>query len=258
MTETITPGTRTDNNEAQKQPSDARIILGPLVKYAAMGLVLVSIIITTAVMLDRQFNTIDEEVAILQAQLAEANKASAADTSVAVEEQAEAATADAAASTRQAPAPAPVPVTRPVTAVQTTEVPAQKTVTVAAEATQSPVQAIKADTVTITATEAATDTSAVAKDAIAEQADAHYDVFDQSIDDMIAERNDYLKEMDRIYLEEYKASQQKQLQLMRERLARQEKHIQEMEKRYQEIYDVRATNVKERQQRRDSFLSDRI
>lgn len=258
MTETITPGTRTDNNEEQKQPSDARIILGPLVKYAAMGLVLVSIIITTAVMLDRQFNTIDQEVAILQAQLAKANKASADDASAGVEEQAEAATVDVAASTRQAPAPEPV--TRPDTVTQAVAAPVQKpaTVVVAAEATPSPAQPVKADSVLITATEAATGTSTVAKDAIAEQADAHYDVFDQSIDEMIAERNAYLKEMDRIYLEEYKANQQKQLQLMRERLARQEKHIQEMEKRYEEIYDVRATNVKERQQRRESFLSDRI
>ena len=66
MTDTKTP------EQAQKQPSDARIILGPLVKYAAIGLVLVGIIITTAVMLDRQFNTIDQEVAALQAQLEQA------------------------------------------------------------------------------------------------------------------------------------------------------------------------------------------
>jgi len=71
MTDTKT--TDTDNDEEQNEPSDARIILGPLVKYAAVGFVLVSIIIITAVMLDREFNDIDREVAELRAQLAQAN-----------------------------------------------------------------------------------------------------------------------------------------------------------------------------------------
>lgn len=57
-----------------KQPSDARIILGPLAKYAAVGLVLVGIIVTTAIMLDKQLNDIDREMAALEAELAEANE----------------------------------------------------------------------------------------------------------------------------------------------------------------------------------------
>ena len=74
----------------------------------------------------------------------------------------------------------------------------------------------------------------------------------------MAERNAYLRERDRIYLEEVRASQQKQLQLMRERLARQEQRIREMEQRYQEIYDIRAADMQERQERREHFFADRI
>ena len=74
MADTNTPDQDTDPGQAQKQPSDARVILGPLVKYAAMGFVLVGIIVTTAVMLDRQFNTIDQEVAALQAELKKAQE----------------------------------------------------------------------------------------------------------------------------------------------------------------------------------------
>lgn len=70
MSETNTPETKQD----RKVPSDARIILGPLVKYALIGLVLVSAIITTAVTLDRQFNDIDREIAALEAELAAANQ----------------------------------------------------------------------------------------------------------------------------------------------------------------------------------------
>ena len=48
MTDNKTSITETDNNEDQKEPSDARIILGPLVKYPAVGFVIVSIIITVS------------------------------------------------------------------------------------------------------------------------------------------------------------------------------------------------------------------
>ena len=65
----------TETNAAENtQPSDARVILGPLAKYAAVGLVLVGIIITTAIMLDKQLNDIDREMAALEAELAEANE----------------------------------------------------------------------------------------------------------------------------------------------------------------------------------------
>lgn len=70
MSDTNTPETK----QHKKVPSDAQIILGPLVKYALIGLVLVSAIITTAVTLDRQFNDIDREIAALEAELAAANQ----------------------------------------------------------------------------------------------------------------------------------------------------------------------------------------
>ena len=84
------------------------------------------------------------------------------------------------------------------------------------------------------------------------------DFFDRSIEDLVKERNAYLNERDKVYLEEFKASQEKQLQLMRERLARQEQRIEEMEKRNQERYETRAADVMEMQQRRENFLPDRI
>jgi Fe2+ transport system protein B len=84
------------------------------------------------------------------------------------------------------------------------------------------------------------------------------DYFVQPMEEIIAERNAYLKERDMEYLESFKASQDKKLELMRERLARQEQRIKEMESRYQEIYDIRAADMKEMQERRESFLTDRI
>ena len=81
---------------------------------------------------------------------------------------------------------------------------------------------------------------------------------DKAFEALIAERNAYLNQRDRMYLEELKASQQKQLQHMRARVARQEQRIKEMEARFRDRYQNRASNVKEMQELRENFLADRI
>ncbi len=256
MTETTTLGTETDNNEEQNKQSDVHIILGPLVKYAAIGLVLVGIIITTAVMLDRQFNNIDREVAQLQAQLAQA------DTETVVE-----AKADNAAGLDAKTTPTPEagvvqqePAISAVAVVAETEKPAatpavEKSVDVTPAVTQAAAQQVKTE---VTVAESAVAEDTVAETAVTDKTSRQTDFFDKSFDELIAERNQYLEEMDRVYLEEFKASQERQLQFMRQRLARQEQKIQEMEQRNREIYDYRAASVKERQQMRENFLPDRI
>ena len=269
MTDTQTPDHESDNKPEQKQPSDARIILGPLVKYAAIGLVLVAVIVTTAVTLDRQFNTIDEEVAALQAELAKAHDATETggekkNDQAPVAEKTETpvnAVAQSQPATEIQNAVEPQPV---IDNAEPVEQPSQSedTVAVATEGSKpdaaavqavapvvEPAAVIEADVVESSTDEVEVETvRTVARD----------DFFDQSMDEIIAERNAYLKEMDRIYLEEYRASQQRQLQLMRDRLARQEQRIKEMEQRYQEIYDVRAANLREMQEWRDDILPDRI
>jgi hypothetical protein len=255
MTDTKTPGTEPDNNEGLKQPSDARIILGPLVKYAAMGFVIVSIIITTAVMLDHQFNDIDREVAELEAQLAQARKDTAdeLDTESTTELKEGTTPAVETVAIQQEPVISePVVVSeaeKPVVSV------VDNNVAAAPQVAQPAAQPL--ETVTNTAETTATE-ELVTADAVVETVNNSHDSFDKSLDEIMAERNTYLKERDRVYLEEFKANQEKQLQYMRERLVRQEKRIEQMEKRNQEIYDYRAANVKEMQQKRESFLDDRI
>ena len=255
MTDTKTPGTEPDNNEGVKQPSDARIILGPLVKYAAMGFVIVSIIITTAVMLDHQFNDIDREVAELEAQLAQARKNTVdeLDTESTTELTEGASPALETVAIEQEPVisePAVVSeAEKPVVSV------VDNNVASAPQVVQQADQSLETETNTAETTVAE---NLVTEDAVVDAANNSYDSFDKSMDEIMTERNTYLKERDRVYLEAFKANQEKQLQFMRERLARQEKRIEQMEKRNQEIYDYRAANVKEMQQKRQSFLDDRI
>ncbi|NNJ95760.1 MAG: hypothetical protein HKP12_01210, partial [Gammaproteobacteria bacterium] len=74
MTEANAPDTTRHQDKDTVMPSEARIILGPLLKYALMGLVLAVVLLTTVVMLDHRVADIDREVATLEAELAAANK----------------------------------------------------------------------------------------------------------------------------------------------------------------------------------------
>jgi len=222
MTEMNTPETTSEADK--KAVSDARIILGPLVKYALMGFVIVSIIITTGIMLDRQFNDIDRELALLESELAAAYPATVTNTETAEKIK--------------------------TTDVVVTNADLRATVTTdLAENTETETPAVAETAVVDTAVKAET---------ISVIENTNIDPFDQSIEAVIAKRNAYLKEMDRIYLEEYKARQENQLQFMRQRLAGQKQRIRDIETRYQQRYDARAGEVMERQEQRESFLTDRI
>ena len=262
MNETQSSGTETDNNEESKTPSDARIILGPLVKYAGIGLVIVAIMITTVVTLDRQFNNIDREVAELEAQLAAAHPAADSDQTAADANSLE---TDAVDETLAEKAGDPEPTLSPALEASTNQATSTKAANRTAETpavTNAAVAGAKARLVNNEAVEQAVSAD---QTAVVEQVNQNIDsvarpddFFDKSIEDLIKERNAYLNERDKVYLEEFKANQEKQLQLMRERLARQEQRIEEMEKRNQERYETRAADVMEMQQRRENFLSDRI
>ena len=273
MNDNQTPDHESETKAERKQPSDARIILGPLVKHAAIGLVLVSIIVTTAVMLDRQFNKIDEEVAALQAELAKAHEPTETDIEKKNDETTVVGTADAADSnvTQAHPVNVPAKVVEPQTvepqrassnAEPVEFTPVENTVAVETEITKPDTAVVQAAAPAVEPTATiepeAVETSIAEADIASVRTTTRDDFFDKSMDEIIAERNAYLKEMDRAYLEDYRASQQRLLQLMRDRLARQEQRIKEMEQRYQEIYDIRAANLRETQEWRDRFLSDRI
>ena len=255
-------GIETDNNENTKTPSDARIILGPLVKYAGIGLVMVAIMITTVVTLDRQFNNIDREVAELEAQLAAAHPAADADRTAA---EAPAVETVAVSETQAKQVGESEPTSSPAIESSTNQVTSTDAAIQSRETTEVAAASVAGTASRPDDNETIDPVGSADQTAVVEQVNQNVDsvarpddFFDKSIEDLIKERNAYLNERDQVYLEELKASQEKQLQLMRERLARQEQRIEEMERRLQERYETRAADVMEMQQRRENFLSDRI
>ena len=64
--------TETPSNNTS--PTDNKAIFGPLGKYAVIAVIMVSIIVTTAIMLDKQLNTVDAQIAQIEADIAKVNK----------------------------------------------------------------------------------------------------------------------------------------------------------------------------------------
>jgi len=54
--------------------SDRKVILAPLLKYGMAAVVIVGIIVTTAIMMNREFNEIDAQVAALEVEIAQQNQ----------------------------------------------------------------------------------------------------------------------------------------------------------------------------------------
>lgn len=277
MTEANAPDTTRHQDKDTVMPSEARIILGPLLKYALMGLVLAVVLVTTVVMLDHRVADIDREVATLEAELAAANKAAeTADQITPSQDQARDSRpntthvvvapnqTEASESQTQSSKAAIARLDESNNSVVSAPLAPEKPVA------RSPENKRVATTVLSSSVESAIDANVTATESdILQQVVQPQPVvmsdqnvrrvpFDQTFEAIIAERNDYMKHRDHVYLEDYKASQDKQLQFMRDRLARQQQKIRDWETYYQQRYDTRADNLKDLQERRESVLPDRI
>ena len=51
--------------------NDNKAVFAPLGKYAVVAVFMVSIIVTTAIMLDKQLNTVDEKIAAIETEVTE-------------------------------------------------------------------------------------------------------------------------------------------------------------------------------------------
>ena len=65
----------TQQEETQQDAiSDRRLILAPLARYGVVAIIIASLIVTTAIMLNKEYNQIDSQVATIEAELAQKNQ----------------------------------------------------------------------------------------------------------------------------------------------------------------------------------------
>lgn len=262
----------TEENTSQNSNNATRKeLLAPLATYGVIAIAIVAVIITTAIMLNKQLNTIEQDVATLESELAEKNIA-AADEVVTTEDAAaqvlptEVATGETVVND-DTPAVAEV-----IADPDTTQSASAADIQTGTDTTTvQPVSAASSDTVSkdtenVSTIATATDTENV----IAEVSESTADVSKESF---VAERNAFIAEMkammkqrmseqnaimkqrDAKHLESFKANLDRQIDVLQQQLLRTQKMIADVQKRNQSVYEMQATSMEEHQQRRDSLLN---
>lgn len=245
----------------EKETNDNKVVFGPLGKYAVVGVIMVSIIVTTAIMLNKQLGTVEEQLAAMESEVAEINDANTVDIQASKANEATSETQDVAE----------VAKAQEVVEVEATEVQA-----VAAPATEvlAPAEATAEETVSeATSTEQTSPATEAAAIAAAESNNAAEDdefqlAMDQReqehqarIEAFKAEQKQHMSEMftriktlEAQRLDEYKIRQDEQVERLRQQIAKQEQLIEELILRNNEWIEMRAAGMQRSQSYREEML----
>jgi len=282
----MTTEKKTDNKSAPAV-SDNKIILAPLGKYAAIAVIMVSIIVSTAIMLDKQLNTVDEKIATIKSKAIESHTEDSSLTDTTASTSTESETTADVANTSEKPQNTKVAV-KPVTDEPSINKAATDDVYITSETkTEITLQAATTasstlNTQEVAATESISNTDVVkpvavvtenAKQAsLAELTITHNDKaankasFDQErqahIEAVKLEKKQRMSEMfarikvlESQQLDHYKAVQEKQITRLRERIAQQQKMINALVLRNKDLFELRAASIERRQTNREQMLN---
>ena len=201
----------------QETISDHKLILAPLAKYGVVAVVIVGIIVTTAIMMNREFNEIDAQVAALEIEIAQQNQ---------LEQQAK----------RE--------ITK--TAEITEELRIESTETIASNEETTAVTTLPEVVLPVATAPAVSAAVPVPAQPVLQTMDTKT---------RIARFHEFMAQQDQKHLDSYKASQAKQIEMLRAQLTRQQERIEAIEKRNQESYAMREAAVKHMQQTREQSLN---
>ncbi len=271
-----------------------KALFGPLGKYAIAGVIMVSIMITTVILLNKQLGTATEHIANIEKESAESNDAeskvnestASIDTTSTIESE-----NNQTQDTIEVAEVEVTPVQVEAAAVQTTEVPATDAnkVPVATEATDTVTSAEKTTSDTdpnteqaSTAAQQAPSTTQVATQvAIIEPAKADTvvkntvqtplpqlatDYQDQQWQTRIqahkleqkqrmTEMFSRIRSLESQHLDQYKVHQDEQVEHLREQIARQQELIEELILRNKESYEMREASMQRHQTNREQILN---
>jgi hypothetical protein len=238
---------------AVENKSDNKTVFGPLGKYAVVAVVMVSIIVTTAIMLDKQLNTTEDKLAVIEDQVSQTYAAQTETKSEAVtaatDEVVEVATTETvemAASTESG------------NEVAENEV-STADVLVAPEAIESTVASEATSTDALPVEQQARSTEEtqfeLARNTSEEQQQARIDAFKQQQKQHMAEMFARIKALEAQQLDQYKNGQESQIARLREQIAQQQQQIEALVLRNKDRYDLRAANVQRNQSSREEMLN---
>lgn len=260
--------TTTENDNSDNKAAYNKATFGPLGKYAIIGVFMVSIIVTTAIMLDKQVSTVDEQIVAIEKEVAELNALNL-NTTVTVDN------TETTVSIADKPESNETPAPTEVTEVYVTPVDAQTIETPAADVFVS-TQTITKETVSVTdidskqmpgsAEVAVIEPANTEKTAQIQQSQAVMDNKDQQWQARIEadklEQKQHMSEMfarikslESQQLEKYKIQQDKQIERLREQNAKQQQMIETLVLRNKELFEVRAASTQRNQAQREQLLN---
>lgn len=220
--------TETEQNKTSKP--DHKAVFAPLGKYAAIAVIMVSIIVTTAIMLDKQLNTVEQEIATIENEVATLIMADTTDAAVIVTD-------------------------------ETTEDPSQLAAvdqnTTSVDSDDATQETIAADNAVIEAAVEADEPTVDSQPSVNNQVQStdHIATYKleqkQRMSDLFAR----IKALEAQQLDQYKSNQDKRVERLRERVTQQEHLIESLIARNKEWFELRTANVQRSQARRDDILN---
>ena len=256
-TETTTPAASTTDNKA---------IFGPLGKYAAIAVIMVSIIVTTAIMLNKQLGSVNEQIAVIENEVAELNVVASSspatqnDTAITVE--ADISTSEVTpAVTEETQAEVVATNAAPASEQNVTEGAAQTpAIEVAAiesttTNTEAPVVEVQQQEVQTQARQSASTKSEARQAQLAAESKARIEAFKLEQKQRMSEMFARIKTLEAQQLEQYKASQDKRVERLRSQIAQQQQVIDALILRNEESLKMREASVQKHQASREQVLN---
>jgi len=251
----------TSNTTNDKKVSDNKAVFGPLGKYAVVAVIMVSIIVTTAIVLDKELGTAEEKLAAVENEVAAANavdeetvaKVESSEATASIEVIAE---TDEAQGTTELAEIETVPVN-----VQTTEAAevqvdeAKVLVAIKANSTQAAAK-IESASIDTKAKKSVQDSQTLSvagkqnKEWLA-RIESYKLEQKQHMTEMFAR----IKALDSKQLDQYKAHQDKRIERLREQIVQQQQMIETLILRNKEGFDMRAASMQRHQAKREQMLN---
>jgi len=251
----------------ENKTSDNKKTFGPLGKYAIVAVIMVSIIVTTAIMLNKQLDDGNEQLAVMENEAAGIYTADPADTvagEATISSSAIIETQNGAAEATETEA---TPAEIKTAEVQVVETPAADVLvtsesTAKETVTEEIVSAEKDSSTDTTATEPAmentsakNDQAQFAKTKRDQERQARIETYKLEHKQHMAKMFARIKTLETQQLDKYKSNQDKQIEHLRQQIARQEQLIEALILRNKDRFDIRATSMQRSQSNREQMLN---
>lgn len=248
--------TTTNKSASATTPTvnDNKAVFAPLGKYAVVAVIMVSIIVTTAIMLDNQLNTTEEQIAAIKTEAGKTFTIGSNTTYTATSNDSVEIVADSSETTATQEI-------KEVTNIDVVSEPVSQEILAAPSA--EALVAIEATPVTSPQTEQATNLEIVKtaasmqtrQEQLAIDSQARIEAYKLEQKQHMAEMFARIKSLESQRLDQYKTNQDEQIARLRDQLSSQQQVIDNIILRNKELFEMRAANVQKNQTYREETLN---